>query len=214
MNNKSEIIVSSFAQTDLNYAMYLPESATSDHLQPLIIALHWGGPSYKNKGLDFLQGFALHAFRGLNAALLAPDCPYEDWSDSRSGKVVLDLLKTICEQYATDPSRILITGYSMGGIGSWLIAAENQMDFRGVLPIAARPPESVVDITWTIPIYIIHGERDEIFPINHTRKVAEKLIENGADVRMVAIEGTSHFETHRFISHIMDAVPWIQDRIK
>ncbi len=97
----------------------------------------------------------------------------------------------------------------MGGIGTWYIAARNQNEFAGVLPISARPPEAV-NVNWSIPIYVIHSKQDEVFRIEDTVKAVESLRKRKVSVEFKIVEGVTHYDTYGFIEPLRETIPWIR----
>ena len=78
--------------------------------------------------------------------------------------------------------KVLVTGYSNGGNGSWYYA-ENHADlFKAAIPMASayRIKESV-----NIPIYLIHGERDDLFPVAATLGFAKAAQAAGTDITFI-----------------------------
>ncbi|MDQ2739311.1 MAG: hypothetical protein M3Y35_12025, partial [Actinomycetota bacterium] len=82
-------------------------------------------------------------------------------------------------QYSTDPSRVYLTGNSMGGIGTWdLMIKYNAIDgtngkiFAAGMPLAGStydygyptPDPSVVAELKNVPIWAIHGAQDDQVP--------------------------------------------------
>ena len=72
------------------------------------------------------------------------------------------------------------------------------------------PPSSAVDAAWDIPLYVIHGGEDELFPVRWTETAVEQIVTQDVSVELVVLDGVSHHETHRFIDPLRAAVPWIQ----
>ncbi|MER3445623.1 MAG: hypothetical protein C4291_01780, partial [Candidatus Dadabacteria bacterium] len=99
--------------------------------------LHWKGPFYPFKGWEILSGLGIPAFGDLGAIIVSPDCPSDRWDDLVSEAYVMDLHRRLLDQYEIKKGKTLIVGYSFGGIGTWYIAARNQNEFAGVLPIPA-----------------------------------------------------------------------------
>jgi predicted peptidase len=194
---------------DRRYTIYIPDISTEDKEPALIMLLHWKGPFYPFKGWEILSGLGIPAFGDLGAIIASPDCPSDRWDDSVSEAYVIELHRWLLDQYEIKKSKTLIAGYSFGGIGTWYIASRNQGEFGGALPISARPPETI-NVDWSIPIYVIHGREDEIFPIEYTLKAVELLRKRNADVELKIVEGVTHFETYGFIEPLRDIMPWIR----
>jgi predicted peptidase len=188
----------------------VPEGYDPSDPVPLVMVLHWGGPVPPFTGRAVLEGLAEPALAGLGALLVAPDRNREDWANPESEAEVLDLLDAVEAAYAVDRSRTLLTGYSLGGIGTWYVAGRNPGRFRAALPVSAAVPGEAMRADWTAPLYVIHGRRDEIFPAERTEEAVLRLRERGAELVWVLVEGVTHFDTGGFVDALRDAVGWIR----
>jgi predicted peptidase len=196
---------------DRLYTIAIPAGYTGDRPVPLVLALHYGGHGMPYYGRDFLTGLVEPALRDLGAIIVAPDCTGSDWTQSNSEQDILDLLAHVETAYSVDTNRTLITGYSMGGIGTWYLAARHQERFAAALPMAATPPSSAIDAAWDIPLYVIHGSRDELFPLAVTETAVAQIEAKGVSVKLVVMNDVSHYETHRFVEPLREAVSWVQE---
>jgi predicted peptidase len=191
------------------YTIYIPEISTEYKEPALIMLLHWKGPIYPFKRWEILSDLGIPAFGDLGAIIVSPDCPSDRWDDPISEAYVMELHRWLLNQYEIKKSKTLIAGYSFGGIGTCYIAARNQNEFGGALPISARPREAV-NVDWSIPIYVIHSREDEIFPITYTLKAVELLKKRKASVELKIVEGVTHFDTYGFIEPLRETIPWIR----
>jgi predicted peptidase len=199
---------------DRHYTVAIPGDYSGDRSVPLVLALHYGGHGSPYYGRGFLTGLVEPALQDLGAIIVAPDCTGDDWTQPNSEQDVLDLLDHIEATYKVDSNRTLITGYSMGGIGTWHLAARHQDRFAAALPMAATPPSSAVDAAWDIPLYVIHSSEDELFPLRWTETAVDQLVTEGVSVELAVVDGVSHHETRRFIEPLQKAVPWVQEAWK
>jgi predicted peptidase len=207
----SRIQMGTLQPGDRHYTIALPSNYSGDQPVPLVLALHYGGHGSDYYGRDFLTGLVEPALRDLGAIIVAPDCTGDDWMQSNSEKDVLELLDHIKAAHNIDSDRTLITGYSMGGTGTWYLAARHQDRFAAALPMAATPPSSAIDAAWDIPLYVIHGSEDELFPLSLTEAAVEQLATDGVSVELAVVDGASHHKTHRYIKPLQNALPWIQE---
>jgi predicted peptidase len=189
----------------------LPADIYKETTFPLAIALHYAGPVVPFYGSSLLKDLVEPGLRELGAIIAAPDCQAGAWDNERGEAHILELLDMLCGSYPIDRRSVLLTGYSIGGIGTWYIAGRNQGKFSAALPMAANPPPAVTELNWTMPIYVIHGLQDELFPIQASRDVVEELKGQGVDITMVEVDPASHFETGRFYRPLRGAVPWIRN---
>jgi predicted peptidase len=192
------------------YAMSVPDGYDGSLSYPLILVLHWGGPEQPHRGEAILSGLALPALGSLRAIMVAPDCPDQDWTTRRSEKLILELLDDMQRAYSVDPHISLIVGYSMGAHGTWHMAAKHPGRFSAAIPISGTPPPGMVEVNWSIPMYVIHSSDDEHFPLSATQKVVEQMQARDADIVMRDIGGITHFDVAGFIKPLQAAVPWIK----
>jgi endoglucanase len=100
-------------------------------------------------------------------------------------------LKQVMAKYSTDPSRVYVTGNSMGGIGTWdmlikynaYTGTEGKI-FAAGMPLAGAdygqgypaPPVAIVQALKNVPIWAIHGAGDTQVPLDWDRNLyaAEK----------------------------------------
>ncbi len=198
-----------FTEPESRATLQLPNHE-NDSPMGLVIALHYAGPASPFSGASLLTGLVEPGLRGLGAIIAAPDCRADSWDNETSEAQVLELLKLLAGFYSIDPKSVLITGYSIGGIGTWYIAGRNQLKFGAAIPMAARPPALAMQTNWTLPLHVIHGRQDELFPIQDTRDVVRELAGQGAVVSLNEVEEASHFDTGRFYRPLRKAVPWIR----
>jgi predicted peptidase len=195
---------------DRHYTIAVPFDYSRDTAVPLVLALHFGEHGSSYYGRSFLIGLVEPGLRDLGAIIVAPDCTGDDWTQPDSEQDVFDVLDHIEATYTVDSSRTLITGYSMGGTGTWHLAARHQDRFAAALPMAATPPSSAVDATWDIPIYVVHSSEDDLFPLGSTETAVDQLASDGVSVELAVVDGISHSEWRSFVGPLQEAVPWIQ----
>ena len=59
-----------------------------------------------------------------------------DWtSESSGGKRALAILEQVRSEYRVDPNRVALTGVSMGGQGTWSLAAAEPGRWSAIVPI-------------------------------------------------------------------------------
>lgn len=194
----------------LRYGLALPTSYSTEKPIPLVLTLHYGGPVTPHYGRDFLSILPEPALRELQAVMVAPDCPGNGWTDPISEEAVIALVRYIQKNYKIDTQKCLVTGFSLGAIGTWHLAAGYPDIFSAAVPISGITDEQTLSKIQGIPVYVIHSRRDEIFPIRRVEKIVDFLKENGQPIRFKAEEGISHYHTGRFAAALKEAVPWIK----
>ncbi len=193
----------------LRYTLSLPASYSQQPV-PLVIALHYGGyvtPYYGKGVLAFLVEPAL---RELSPIVAAPDCPTQGWDNPTSETAIMELVDYLKDNYHIDSKRVVVTGFSMGGIGSWYMAARRPDVFSAAIPIAGSSDAQTVKLIGDIPIYVIHSRADTVLPIAQTEKIVAALKEQGKIVEFVVLQGIDHYDTSGFTQALKGAVPWLK----
>lgn len=192
------------------YTIAVPAGYSGNQPVPLVLALHFGGEVTPFYGRTILEELIEPALRELGAIIIAPDCPTNSWTDPQSEKAVLELLAYVEKNYAVDVQRRLITGYSMGGAGTWYLAARNPDRFSAAVVMAGWPPQEIEDVEWKIPLVIIHSRQDEIVPLQPTEYFSNTLQEKGVPVKLVVLDGITHYEMFRFVEPLRTTISWVE----
>lgn len=194
-----------------HYTLSVPAGYAPERPAPLVVSLHYGGPvlsPYYGRGL--LETVVEPALRPLQALMLAPDCPARAWAEPACEDTVLALIEHVRASYAIDERRVVLTGYSKGGIGTWALAAKHPQRFSAAIAMAGRPPTALEAARWRVPLYVIHAREDEVLPIGPTTEAVKQLRAAGWPVEFEILEGVTHYETHRFAAALGRAVAWLQ----
>jgi predicted peptidase len=199
-------------ETRQRYVLSIPDSYDNGEPVPLVLVLHyaWPGTLPPYYGEDLLANIVRPALRDLGAILVAPDCLHGDWSNPESEAEVNHLLDVVGDECRVDRGKVIVTGYSLGGKGTWYMAARNQDRFAVAVPMAAIVPREATEVDWTIPLYVMHSSADEVVPIEPSISAVRQLRERGVEIEFVVLEGVNHFETGRYFRPLRDAVPWIR----
>ncbi len=195
----------------LGYTLFIPPTYSASTPVPLILALHFGvgGGSSAGAGRDVLNALVGPALAELGAIIVAPDSVRGNWSTAENEMAVSELVDTIANRYAVDKKRIAVTGYSMGGAGTWHFAEKYPDRFSAAIPLAGTPPASATG--WKLPVLAIHSRDDQVVPFGPTEARIEELQKAGVNARLIALSGISHYETNRFQGALRQAIPWLRD---
>lgn len=193
------------------YTLAIPASYTGDESVPLVLALHYGGHGAPYFGRGVLTGLVEPALRGLEAIIVAPDCTGDDWTDPQSEEDVIAVLNHIESNFNVNREQTLVTGYSMGGIGTWYLAGRHPDRFKAAIVVAGSPPNGILEADWEMPLYIIHSQNDLVVPIGPTEAAVEQLRNRGISVEFIVTQGSNHYDTSLFIGPLRVTVPWIEE---
>jgi predicted peptidase len=195
----------------IGYAVSIPANYSSSRLVPLILALHFGvgGGDAAGAGGDMVQILIGPALAQLGAIIVAPDSVRGNWSTPENEKAVNALLDMMLANYAIDKKKVAVTGYSMGGTGSWHFAEKFPQRFSAAIPIAGTPSESTAG--WRLPVLAIHSRDDQVAPFGPTEARIAQLQKAGVNARLILLTGITHYETDRFQGALQQAVPWLRE---
>ncbi len=172
---------------------YVPEYYDPSRRWPLIVALHGGS----GHGFDFLWTWLREA-RTRGCVLLAPTSVGDTWSLMQP-EIDIDHLRArvarAMEHWSIDPDRVLLTGMSDGGTFSMLTSIMEAGPYTHFAPISGSFHPFILEGSRNItglPMYLVHGALDWMFPIAMARTARDALTAAGADVTFREIEDLSH----------------------
>lgn len=201
------------AGVERKYVVYVPEDYAADKPWPLIFFLHGAGERGED-GLAQTQAGIGNAIRKnperFPAIVLMPQCPTgTEWSTQLDSlEAQLDATR---KAFSIDPSRIYLTGLSMGGYGTWLWGSVKTDTFAALIPICGggdpadiqgllKTPvsnpfgshASRVRALATLPIWAFHGGSDSVVPVDRSRTMVEAIKAAGGNIQYTEYEGVDH----------------------
>lgn len=186
------------AAGDLGYLMYLPKQYEEDKEKswPLILFLHGRGESFGPLSLVAKWGPPMFAQRGddLPYILVSPQCPGDGrWSDDTRQEQLAKLLDTVAKSYRVDQDRVYLTGLSMGGYGSWTLAARSPDRFAAIVPVCGGGDVGDAEKLKSLPIWVFHGDQDKAVPFSRSVEMVDAIRGAGsAKVRFTSLEHVGH----------------------
>jgi len=185
-----------------SYVLFVPESYDPDERRPLIIALHGAGGT----GDQYILTWAGYA-EARGYLVLAPTGDRKmGWNATAGREIALKSLSDVRKHFNVDPNRVFIDGTSMGAHGAWRYALQEPGLFAGLVSRSGgvKPiTRLLLPNARNLSVYIVHGLRDTIVPVDNAKKVREALVRLGCDVefRLDAKSGHSTFvrETPRIM---------------
>jgi phospholipase/carboxylesterase len=177
------------------FSLYVPEYYDASRTWPVVVAMHGGS----GNGGAFLWSWLREArTRGL--ILIAPTAMGSTWSlmDPETDGANIDrMVADVAAKWNLDPARRLLTGMSDGGTFSYVLGLRGDCRFSHLAPIAAAFHPLLLnfadaDRVRGLPIHIVHGAHDWMFP-PETAQMAWRTLEGaGAAVVHREIADLSH----------------------
>lgn len=196
--------------SERRYTLVIPRGYRDEESVPLVVSLHFGGPVTPFIGRSLIEQLIGPALAQLGAIIVAPDSAANGWANPTAEQHVIELLSFIEANYNVDPTRTLLTGYSMGAMGTWYLAPRHPELFEAAIPMAGRPQSDSTQLDWKTPTYVINSTADEVIPIEPTRAAAESLQAQGAPIEIIVVDEITHFQIPRYRRHLEAAIPWLE----
>ena len=182
----------------MQYLVVLPRNYTADHAPwPVILYLHGAG----DRGNDLALVRRTEAVQQAETRsdfpfiLIAPQVsdPDQSWlyPENRSG--AMGILDEVLRKYHGDPTRVYLTGISMGGWGAWFFAYSFPNRFAAIAPLCGLD----ADLRWAsqiarTPVWAFHGTNDNVASIVGTERMVDALQKLGADPKFTPVVGGDH----------------------
>jgi len=182
-------------QGERKYAVYVPEGYDGTKVFPVILFLHGASNRGEDGAGPAQTGIGPAIFNrphGVPALVVFPQAR-ETWAaGSPDSNAALKALDDVMTSYATDPRRVILTGQSMGGRGSWELAAAHPERFAAVVPICGPGrPEGATKLK-TLPVWSFCGDADANATVLGMRTMVETLERAGATPRLTEYRGVGH----------------------
>ncbi len=195
-------------ESPVRYAIAIPSGYSQPAPVPLILALHFAGEP-AGAGMGILNRLVRPALAELGAIIVAPDSLGGAWTTAANERAVKQLLDNVMSTYNIDRKKIVVTGFSMGGAGTWHFAGKYPELFSAAIPVAGRPTPAAEG--WRVPVFAVHSRDDGVVPIGPAETRVAELQRAGVRAEIVVLGGITHYETSRFVDGLRMAVPWLKE---
>ena len=187
-----------------SYRLLEPMDRKGDGPRPLLVFLHGMGERGSDNldQLEYLPTWMCspdwrERFRTF---VLAVQCPsdelwVESWDDAGTCRAIFaveNAIERLLKTENIDPSRVYLTGLSMGGYGSWALAAHRPDLFAGLVPICGGGDPGSVERLRGLPIWVFHGTADGVVGESNSREMVAALRSSGIPVGYTRLEGVGH----------------------
>ncbi len=178
-------------KVSMKYLVYLPQGYDDKAAWPLALFLHGSGERGDDLAMVKKHGLPklIEAGRQFPFIVVSPQCPNgHSWEPYELSA----LLDEIGEKYKVDADRIYVTGLSMGGFGTWALAAHSPNRFAAIVPICGGGDPSRTKRIAHIPAWVFHGAKDPTVPLEMSQKMVESLKKNGGDPKFTVYPEAKH----------------------
>lgn len=175
----------------LSYLVYLPHDyEKSESRWPLVLFLHGAGETGSDLNRVKAHGppKLVEAGKQFPFILISPQAPALGWRP----EALNALLDEVSEKYRVDPDRIYCTGLSMGGFGTWALAAAYPERLAAIAPICGGGDPRSASRIKHIPAWVFHGAKDNLVPLARSQEMVDALKAAGAEPKFTVYPEAGH----------------------
>jgi predicted peptidase len=222
-----------YSDEEFKYRLLPPPRVEPGREYPAILFLHGAGERGTDNKLQLVylpEQMARPEWRDKYPCyLIAPQCrPDRMWVDVQFGmrdslpqaeptdqvQVAIGILQHVLEEYPVDRRRVYLTGLSMGGYGSWDLAARRPELFAAVAPICGGGDEAQAERLVGLPIWAWHGDQDNAVPVERSRRMIEAIRAAGGEPKYTELQGVGHDSWTPAYTDPQSVVPWLFEQVK
>lgn len=175
----------------LDYLLFLPQDyAKSKERWPLMLFLHGAGESGTNLAKVKALGppKIVESKPGFPFILVSPQSPRDGWNPDTLNALLDDVL----HNYRVDKDRVYLTGASMGGSGTWRLAAAHPEKFAAIVPVCGRGDPADARNLARLPIWVFQGAKDPVVRIGSAQAMVEAIKTAGGNVKFTIYPEAGH----------------------
>ncbi len=199
-----------------DFRLIVPEGASSSNVRPLVIRLHGAAQSGSSTAHQSTSCLVEPAFEGKDVFILSPNSSGMLWTESPNIVQIQALEELVSGRFDIDQDKVVMTGYSDGGNGSWFYSQYFEGMITAAIPMATsyfvRDGNGQV-VKINVPLYVIHGSEDDLFPLEDTQAYVEEHKDAGTDVTFAVAQGLVHNEPCTYEAELKKAVDWLYDEV-
>lgn len=176
--------------SQMNYAVAHPENYTD---LPLLIYLHGAGERGRNFDHIYRHGIPKLIKEGqeIAAVVLFPQCPGPFiWNNMV--KELKGIIDSVMEEYGIKRDRVVLTGSSMGGYGTWEMAMCYPEMFAAIAPVAGGGVPWRTSKLVKTPVLAYHGEKDQTVPVFQSETMVVFTNRHGGTAELLTIKEKGH----------------------
>jgi phospholipase/carboxylesterase len=213
---------------DLLYTAHVP---AGDGPHPTILLLHgWGANAHDLLGLAPLLhgGGALvlspqgpvafeiaQGILGFGWWPITPSREMDPHAFEAARQLLREFLDEACKRYPVDRRKIVVVGFSQGGVMGYDLVLSDPARFAGLVALSSWLPEPVdasiptQDEHKNFPALVIHGTQDPMIPVERAQESRRRLLARGVNVHY------REFDMQHEINPdaLREVVIWLEEKV-
>ena len=174
-----------------DYLLFLPKDyPQSKQRWPVMLFLHGAGEAGTN--LDKVKVLGppkiVESRADFPFILVSPQSPVRFWN----ADTLNALLDEVIRKYRVDKDRVYLTGASMGGSGTWALAAAHPEKFAAIVPMCGSGNPADARKLARLPIWVFQGAKDPVVRLESAREMVEAIKAAGGNVKFTVYPDAGH----------------------
>jgi predicted peptidase len=178
------------------YVVFVPKDYDGTKEYPVILFLHGAGETKGGKKMPAEVGIGpaiKKREKDFPFIVVIPQSEKRTWgAASDDGKRALAILDEVEKEYKTDAKRQYLSGLSMGGFGTWSIAAAHPDRWAAIVPICGGGNVKDAEKIKDIPCWCFHGDADTAVPVQRSKDMIDALKKAGAEPKYTEYPKVGH----------------------
>ena len=178
----------------MQYTVRYPKDFDETKKYPLLLFLHGAG----ERGDDW-DKVAWHGFlrnvreegRQYPFIIVAPQCPCDKYWGCYT-ESLFAFLDYTCDTLPVDKTRVYVTGLSMGGTGTFMLAMAKPERFAAIAPICGSGICWYGEALKDVHVMMYHGDQDGIVPIDESITMLRAINSHGGNAELKILYNVGH----------------------
>ena len=208
-------------KANYQYSVYVPNNYDPKKSYPVVFYLHGGGRGrfhpdqgkrnmisdrLKDNNLTTDAGYSRNVSDFIGYILVSPVKPVAKWNAA----IFKRLLAHVKSKVSVDENRVYVTGFSMGGQGTWIVACGNDGSYKiaAMMPLGAwgcrqvkRGTTPQTCKTLKTAVWNLHCPQDPVSRISEQLPLFQSHLDLGGYGRFTMIPGRGHISRPRGNDH-------------
>jgi predicted peptidase len=176
------------------FAVFVPLSYSPQKKYPAIVFLHGRFEAGSDGRACTTVGIGPEAARNADNFPFIVVFPQTNggWDNAEDEKIAITALEQAKRKYSIDPNRVILTGLSTGGYGTWRIGAKYRDRFAALVPTCGYSFYEGVSMLTATPVWCWHYSLDWAVSSGGSREMVKRINAAGGHARLSSPGGLGH----------------------
>jgi len=180
---------------EAKYVVFVPKDYDEKKTYPIILFLHGSGETGTDgkKQVGTGLGKAIQKMPDFGFIVVFPQSQLRSWQAGKpDADRALAILDAEMKTYKADPKRVYLTGLSLGGYGTWSLAAKHPEKWAAIAPVCGGGNPADAAKIKDVPCWNFHGDKDTAVSVEKSRAMIKALKDAGGKPEYTEYPGVGH----------------------